>query len=58
MVGVRMTPDLRHKIEDWANVQPVPMTLSDAIRALVESALPHPPATDDRSEPKRAPRKP
>jgi hypothetical protein len=43
-VGVRMTPELRAKIEGWASTQPDGASLSEAIRRLIESALDNPKA--------------
>jgi hypothetical protein len=40
MIGLRASAELRARIERWARNQPDKLSLSEAVRRLVESALP------------------
>jgi hypothetical protein len=39
MIGLRLAPEMRQEIEDWAAEQSPPLTFSEAIRRLLDDAL-------------------
>jgi hypothetical protein len=39
MIGLRLPTEMRQEIEEWAADQSPPLTFSEAVRRLLESAL-------------------
>jgi hypothetical protein len=39
MIGLRLPPEMRREIEEWAAERSPPLTFSEAVRRLIASAL-------------------